>query len=498
MDMQKNDASQEGLEPLHPSPKEIAQLEAMGISTLEQIALSNSSDLGMGKSKGEALIMRSQNILTVKHVQSLSVSEDVIKVEVDRTSRGIIAAVKGMLGAKDNPAYGNCKFEVLDTRIFLRQLESRPPQPCSYYDPSTYSQCGEMATDRCSCHSKYFCRLHLEGHTPSIQQDFARLIIEAQKLAERLQQKTQREKEQTGITLPEDQVRSFTRERGFTGFWQTVFEEIHGQEVMKQALAAGLFAAPREPVHVLVVGEPASAKTLARDILLRNFTGLTSVGGNATRAGLVSNRNSGEPGVLAFSDGKTVLVDEFDKIDPVDLSYCLELLSNGRCDVHSGRVHETIESHFTMLAFANPEGDIFSGNPQMDIGMRPTVMSRFALVIKVEAIKRQDMLSLFSRSLDAKGELKHLPQYFDQWLKLARSYNPELNVSLESREHYLSAMVDIVERYINTPLRRDIRVKDYLRRVPEAMARAEFEPVQDRHLEAALQLFQNSLETWRS
>jgi len=247
MDMQKNDTSQEGLEQLRPSPKEIAQLEAMGISTLEQIALSSSSDLGMGKSKGEALITRSQNILTVRHVLSLSISEDVIKVEVDRTSRGIIVAVKGRFGAKDNPAYGNCKFEVLDTSIILRQLDSRPPQPCSYYDPSTYSQCGEMAIDRCSCHNKYFCRLHLEGHTSSIQQDFARLIIEAHKLAERLQQKTQREMEQAGLTLPEKQVRSFARERGFPGFWQTVFEEIHGQEVMKQALAAGLFAAPREP-----------------------------------------------------------------------------------------------------------------------------------------------------------------------------------------------------------------------------------------------------------
>ena len=71
-------------------------------------------------------------------------------------------------------------------------------------------------------------------------------------------------------------------------------------------MAAGLFSRTREPVHVLVLGEPASAKTLARDILLRNFTGLTSVGGNATRAGLVCNRSTGEPGVLAFSDGKTV------------------------------------------------------------------------------------------------------------------------------------------------------------------------------------------------
>ena len=406
--MQKDNVSQEGLEQLHLSPKEFAQLEAMGISTLEQLALSNSNDLGMGKSKGEALITRSQNILTVAHVQSLSIGENVIKVEVDRVSRGIVAAVKGMLGANDNPSYGNCKFEVIDTGILLRKLDSRPPQPCSYYDPSTYSQCGEMAIDRCSCHNKYFCRLHLEGHVPSIRQDFARLIVEGEKLAERIQQKTQRDLEQAGITLPEEQVHSFAKERGFTGFWQTVFEEIHGQEVMKQALAAGLFACSREPVHVLVVGEPASAKTLARDILLRNFTGLTSVGGNATRAGLVCNRNTGEPGVLAFSDGKTVLVDEFDKIDPVDLSYCLELLSNGRCDVHSARIHETIESHFTMLAFANPEGDIFSGNPQMDIGMRPTVMSRFALVVKVEAIGRSDMLSLFSRSLDAKGELKHI------------------------------------------------------------------------------------------
>jgi len=108
------------------------------------------------------------------------------------------------------------------------------------------------------------------------------------------------------------------------------------------------------------------------------------------------------------------------------------------------------------------------------------------------------MLSLFSRSLDAKGELKHLPQYYDQWLKLASVYDPDLKVSLESREYYLSAMVDIVEKYINTPLRRDIRIKDYLRRVPEAIARAEFEPVQDRHLEAALQLFRTSLETWHS
>lgn len=495
--MGQNYCAQEGLEFLHLSTKELAQLKAMGIATLEQLAVSNFRELGVGKSKGEAWITRAHSILATRHVRSLSILKDVVAVEVDCPSQGIIAALKGVLGAYDDPPWANCKLELSGTSLLFRQLQSRPPQPCSYHDPSDSAACGQVSEDRCACHGHYLCSLHFEGHVPSIPQDFGRLVAEAQKLKEKLRQTKQRDLIEVGITLPEDQVRSFARERGFTGFWQAVFEEIEGQEVMKQAIAAGLFSPPRDPTHVLVIGEPASAKTLARDILLRNFTGLTPVGGNATRAGLVCNRSTGELGALAFSDGKTILVDEFDKIDAVDLSYCLELLSNGRCDVHAARMHETIESHFTMLAFANPEGDIFSGDLWMDIGMRPTVMSRFAIVVKVGTIQRQDMLSLFARSLETKGELKQLPQYYDQWLKLARLYKPEWKVSPESREHYLVGMVDIVEEYINTPLRRDIRMKDYLRRVPESMARAEFSPVEDRHLKAALQIFRSSLGTWR-
>lgn len=199
---------------------------------------------------------------------------------------------------------------------------------------------------------------------------------------------------------------------------------------------------------------------------------------------------------MAYSDGKIVLVDEFDKINPEDLGYCLELLSNGRCDVHWARIHETIESRFTLFAFANPEGDIFSGDLQVDVGMRPAVMSRFALAVRVGTIDREGMLSLFAKSLEGKRELNRLPQYYDQWLKLARLYEPELQVSPGNREQYLLAVTDIVEKHIRTPLRRDIRMKDYLRRVPEAMARAEFEPIQDKHLQAALELFRRSLDTW--
>jgi len=485
----------EGLDYLHLSPKESSQLKAMAITTLEQLASTEQADFGMGK-RGETLVTRARNILTARHVKSVILYKDAIEIRADRLSPGIILSVKTSLGAYEGPS-GNCLMEIQGKNLWLKMLQARRPQPCFYHYPSTSVQCKEQAIDYCTCHGHYFCPAHFEGHTPSIQAGFTRLSGEARKLSEKIEQKKQDDLKETGITISEEEILSFARQRGFAGFWQAVFEEIQGLDVMKQALAAGLFSLPHEPVHVLIIGDPGSAKSLARDILLRNFSGLTPVGGNTTRAGLVCSRSNGEPGALAFSDGKVVLVDEFDKIDPVDLSYCLELLSNGRCDVHSAKIHQTIQSRFTMFAFANPEGDIFSGDPRGDIGMRPTVMSRFALVVRVAAIKRDEMLNLFSSSFDSKRELNRLPQYYDQWLKLAHLYQPEIQVSLEKRQQYLYEIADIVEEHINTPLRRDIRMKDYLRRVPEAIARAEFAPVQDRHLEAALELFRKSLETWQ-
>ncbi len=489
------DYEPESLELLHLTPKEESQLKAMAITTLEQLALNERADFGMGK-KGETLVTRARNILTARHVKSVTVYKDALELKVDRSSPGIIVSIKASLGAYEGPS-GNCQIEVQGENLMLKMLLGRTPQPCYYRYPSTSVQCKEQAMDYCTCHGHYYCPAHFEGHAPSIQAGYIRLVGEARKLSEKIVQKKQLDLKETGITLAEEEIRSFAKQRGFSGFWQAVFEEIQGLDVMKQALAAGLFSLPREPVHVLIIGDPGSAKSLARDILLRNFTGLTPVGGNTTRAGLVCSRSTGEPGALAFSDGKVVLVDEFDKIDPVDLSYCLELLSNGRCDVHSAKIHETILSRFTMLAFANPEGDIFSGDPRGDVGMRPAVMSRFALVVRVGTIQREEMLNLFTRSFDSKRELNRLPQYYDQWLRLSRLYQPEIQISLEKRQQYLYEITDIVEEHINTPLRRDIRMKDYLRRVPEAIARAEFSPVQDHHLQAALDLFRRSLETWQ-
>lgn len=358
--------AQESLDELRLGPKDVAQLEAMGITTLEQLAQTNRNDLGMGRSKGDGLITRAQNILAIKHIEDVSRQDDLVRVRVDLPSPGVIAAVKGVLNAYDDPSYGNCLFKVSGNSLLLE------PRPAAF-DPSRGHdkcvECNEEAIVVCLCHGNRYCKKHSEGHKlpPLPKRPFDQILEKAAVLEQRLHQKRERSLSDLGITLPEESVRVFAQERGFHGFWSAVFDEIQGQDVMKKALTVAMFSPPYDPVHTLVIGEPASAKTLARDTLLRSFSGLTPIGGNATRAGLVCNRSTGELGALGFSDGKTVLVDEFDKIDPVDLSYCLELLSNGRCDVHSARMHETIESRFTMIAFANPEGDIFSGDLRADL-----------------------------------------------------------------------------------------------------------------------------------
>jgi hypothetical protein len=57
-------------------------------------------------------------------------------------------------------------------------------------------------------------------------------------------------------------------------------------------------------------------------------------------------------------------------------------------------------------------------------------------------------------------------------------------------------MNDIVEQHYNTTLRRDLRMSDYLRRIPLAIARSSFSPVDNKVLVKAETLIKESIETW--
>jgi Holliday junction DNA helicase RuvB len=100
-----------------------------------------------------------------------------------------------------------------------------------------------------------------------------------------------------------------------------LFDVVEGLEGVKHKLRLALEA--DRPVHVLLVGPPASAKTVLLDEIARLEGSRYALGGTTTRSGLVSYL-LGEPGC------RRLVIDEQDKMDGRDLSALLSVMETGR------------------------------------------------------------------------------------------------------------------------------------------------------------------------
>jgi DNA replicative helicase MCM subunit Mcm2 (Cdc46/Mcm family) len=341
--------------------------------------------------------------------------------------------------------------------------------------------------------------LKVEGNVLKLSrksQAFNKVISKAESLQEIIESKYLEEREKNGIFLPDEELVDFAKKRGFKGFWENVFREIRGNDIMKEIITTSMFSTYEAPVHSLIIGEPGSSKTMAKEIIGEQFSDITTIGANTTRSGLVCHLGTGDLGALPHSNRKLVLVDEFDKIPSEDIEYCYELLSNGKCSIHSAKLHQNIKSEFIMIAFANPRSKVFGKNALSDVGLSPLLTSRCALIVKVENITKKERIDLFHKKFYGGGEIKEKHEYYDQWVKLARSYEPKITASEKTVEKYIHDINEIVEKYYNTTLRRDLRMSDYIRRIPFALARSSFSSVDNNVVLEAGRIVKESIETW--
>ncbi|MFO7678380.1 MAG: hypothetical protein R6V50_08405 [Thermoplasmatota archaeon] len=432
-------------------PSDRKKLENMKITKLEQIAIMSVATLGMGASKGTVLIQRARNILANENLENISIPhEDLIEIKVKRTDR---AVVKSILTALDvySVGWGTAALQIDGDILKLSRKSNQ----------------------------------------------FNKIISKAESLQEIIEAKKIDEWQKNGINLPKDELRAFAQKRGFTGFWKNVFQEIHGNDIMKKVIAASMFSTYEEPIHSLIMGEPGSSKTMAKEIISEQFTNITNIGANTTRSGLVCHLGTGDLGALPHSHKKLVLVDEFDKIPKEDIEYCYELLSNGKCSVHSAKIHKNIESKFIMIAFANPKTKVFGKKAISDVGLSPLLMSRCALIVKVQNINREERLELFRKKFYGDTEITEKHDYYDQWVKLSRTYQPTITASEKAINKYINQTNEIVETYNDTSLRRDLRMSDYIRRIPMAIARASFSTVDDEVISQAISIIKESIDTWK-
>ena len=149
-----------------------------------------------------------------------------------------------------------------------------------------------------------------------------------------------------------------------------LFDDIIGHDEIKELLRASLMA--EKPVHVLLSGPPALAKTLFLWDIERacGEKAISLVGSATSKAGLWH--------LVAEKEPRVLLVDELDKMNAADTAALLSMMEGGRLvRAKKGRELE-IQHSIWVIAATNKL-----------YGLSPELLSRFA-VRKIEAYSRAD------------------------------------------------------------------------------------------------------------
>jgi Holliday junction DNA helicase RuvB len=149
-----------------------------------------------------------------------------------------------------------------------------------------------------------------------------------------------------------------------------IFDDIIGHEEIKELIKASLAAS--KPVHVLLVGPPALAKSLFLWDIEQSFgeKALWLVGSATSKAGLWD--------LVAEKEPQVILIDELDKIGAADIAGLLSLMEGGK--LSRAKVGRRLEARVEpkVIAAANSTSRL-----------SPELLSRFA-VRKVHSYSRED------------------------------------------------------------------------------------------------------------
>ncbi len=151
----------------------------------------------------------------------------------------------------------------------------------------------------------------------------------------------------------------------------------------------------RSDIHVLLIGDPGSAKTR----LLQAVAGIVPKGiyisGKSTSsAGLTAAAERDEfseggwtlkAGALVLGSGGTVCIDEFGQISDDDKSAMLEAMESQTISIAKAGIVARFNARTSILAAANPKYGRFDVNvlPAEQFDIPPTLLSRFDLIFPI-------------------------------------------------------------------------------------------------------------------
>jgi DNA replicative helicase MCM subunit Mcm2 (Cdc46/Mcm family) len=287
-----------------------------------------------------------------------------------------------------------------------------------------------------------------------------------------------------------------------------VAPHLEGALDQKLALCYSLASSPDYPVHLLLIGEPATVKTELIEEARRILPGAFYAGPRSTVSGLTANLDDGSLGLLARANGGLALFDELDKL-PARATKCLyEAMESGRITINSRKLKRELESRFVCIATANPSGDILAkrareARKQLLDSVSAALLSRFHLVFVLRTPVGKELEKTVSRILIRSGkenpDLPFLRRYFQTIKELCPLVRCELDprsASVKAARKFLARKISASKRgRLSAPL--SVRAAEALRRLCISSARMRLSPqVDDLDVRNALSVMRASLATW--
>jgi replicative DNA helicase Mcm len=222
---------------------------------------------------------------------------------------------------------------------------------------------------------------------------------------------SQRQKEFTDIPISEEQEREILElskdPEIFDKITKSIVPSIYGYDEIKQAVALQLFGgtpgkklvdggAIRSDMHILLIGDPGSAKTRILQAVSRlvpkgiYVSGKSVTGGGMTAVAERDEFSEGgwtlKAGALVLGNGGVVSIDEFDKIGDDDRASLHEALESQTISVAKAGIVATFTARTAVLAAANPKYGRFDPNvyPAEQFDIPTTLLSRFDLIFPIK------------------------------------------------------------------------------------------------------------------
>ncbi len=277
------------------------------------------------------------------------------------------------------------------------------------------------------------------------------------------------EKEFEELDLTEEEVKKIHElakdEKLYEKIVASIAPSIYGHDKIKEAIALQLFGGTpgkvkpdgmkiRPDIHVLLIGDPGTAKThLLMYVKQLAPKGIYVSGKSSSAAGLTATAERDElaeggwtlkAGALVLAAGGIALIDEFDKMGDQDRASMHEAMESQEIHVAKAGIVATFKANASILAAANPKFGRFDPFelPVNQFDIPPTIMSRFDLIFPV-----RDELD---EEKDAELAEHLLTSHFVAGLKFSKETKPMSEEELKRISEKVSPVIEpeLLRKYI--------------------------------------------------